>query len=69
MALCVLTFVRVQLVADIVLARLGYYVAFVLILTITALTSIYHKQIVEWLTPVTKWLHEYVFPVACDCSS
>jgi len=36
----------------------GYYVIFIVILVITALVTLYHKQIVEWLTPVTLWLHE-----------
>ncbi|KAF7290616.1 hypothetical protein MIND_01301800 [Mycena indigotica] len=40
---------------------LWYYVAIVLIMTITALVSIYHHQIVDWLTPVTKWLHSFKF--------
>lgn len=37
---------------------IGYYVALVLILVITALVAIYHTQIVNELTPVTRWLHE-----------
>ncbi|KAF8057598.1 hypothetical protein FPV67DRAFT_1528121 [Lyophyllum atratum] len=40
---------------------LWYYVALVLILVVTALVTIYHKQIVEWLTPVTRWLHDLRF--------
>lgn len=36
----------------------GYYVALVIILVITALVSIYHKKIVDWLEPVTRWLFE-----------
>ncbi|KAF5375564.1 hypothetical protein D9615_009175 [Tricholomella constricta] len=40
---------------------LWYYVGLVIILVITALVSIYHKQIVEWLTPVTRWLHDLPF--------
>ena len=36
----------------------GYYVIVTVILVITALVTLYHKQIVEWLTPVTLWLHE-----------
>ncbi|KAG6907510.1 hypothetical protein DXG01_008654 [Tephrocybe rancida] len=39
----------------------GYYVALVIILTLTALITIYHKQIVHWLTPVTLWLHKLKF--------
>jgi hypothetical protein len=38
----------------------GYYVILVIILIITALASMYHKQIVTWLTPYTKWVYEYV---------
>ncbi|KDR72938.1 hypothetical protein GALMADRAFT_252295 [Galerina marginata CBS 339.88] len=40
---------------------LWYYVILVVILTITALVTIYHKQIVTWLTPVTLWLHDLKF--------
>jgi len=36
----------------------GYYVALVVILVLTALMTLYHKQIVDWLTPITRWLHE-----------
>ncbi|KAJ6632599.1 hypothetical protein B0H10DRAFT_20364 [Mycena sp. CBHHK59/15] len=35
-----------------------YYIITIVILTVTALVSIYHTQIVDALTPVTKWLHE-----------
>ncbi|KAF9039593.1 hypothetical protein BDZ89DRAFT_1156808 [Hymenopellis radicata] len=35
-----------------------YYVALVIICTLTALMTLYHKQIVEWLTPVTRWMHD-----------
>ncbi|EKM77274.1 hypothetical protein AGABI1DRAFT_130686 [Agaricus bisporus var. burnettii JB137-S8] len=38
-----------------------YYVALVVILVIVALMTIYHKQIVHWLTPVTRWLHDLSF--------
>ncbi|KXN80895.1 Golgi apparatus membrane protein TVP38 [Leucoagaricus sp. SymC.cos] len=45
-----------------------YYVALVIILVLTALMTLYHKQIVHWLTPVTKWLHDlpfgWVVPIA-----
>ncbi|GLB42916.1 putative SNARE associated Golgi protein [Lyophyllum shimeji] len=37
---------------------LWYYVAVIVILVVTALVSIYHKQIVHWLTPVTRWLKD-----------
>ncbi|KAF5346208.1 hypothetical protein D9756_011139 [Leucocoprinus leucothites] len=40
---------------------LWYYVALVIILVLTALMTLYHKQIVDWLTPVTKWLHDLSF--------
>ena len=36
----------------------GYYVAFIIILVITALVSIYHTQIVHWLRPVADWMHK-----------
>ena len=38
----------------------GYYVIFTLILVITALVSIYHTQIVNDLTPVTRFLKRWV---------
>ncbi|KAJ7119589.1 hypothetical protein C8R44DRAFT_878007 [Mycena epipterygia] len=37
---------------------LTYYIILIVILTATALISIYHTQIVDALTPVTKWLHD-----------
>ncbi|PPQ67777.1 hypothetical protein CVT25_009080 [Psilocybe cyanescens] len=40
---------------------LWYYVLLVVILVITALVTIYHKQIVNWLTPVTQWLFDLKF--------
>ncbi|PFH48524.1 hypothetical protein AMATHDRAFT_87049 [Amanita thiersii Skay4041] len=40
---------------------LWYYVALVIILVVTALVTLYHKQIVHWLTPVTRWLHDLPF--------
>ncbi|KAK0414399.1 hypothetical protein EV421DRAFT_1728635, partial [Armillaria borealis] len=40
---------------------LWYYVALVIILVLTALMTLYHTQIVDWLTPVSKWLHEQKF--------
>ena len=39
----------------------GYYVALVVILIISALIIIYHTQIVDWLTPVARWMHKYVY--------
>ncbi|KAJ7207948.1 snare associated Golgi protein-domain-containing protein, partial [Mycena pura] len=38
-----------------------YYIILTVILVITALISIYHHQIVDELTPVTKWLHGLKF--------
>ncbi|KAF7328918.1 hypothetical protein MVEN_02521600 [Mycena venus] len=38
-----------------------YYIAGAIIMTITALISIYHHQIVHALTPVTNWLHGLKF--------
>ncbi|KAF8630557.1 hypothetical protein AX17_005369 [Amanita inopinata Kibby_2008] len=38
-----------------------YYVALIIILVITALVTLYHKQIVHWLTPMTRWLHDLRF--------
>ena len=38
----------------------GYYVILTVILVITTLIVLFHKQIVTWLTPVAIWLYEYV---------
>jgi len=38
----------------------GYYVAAVVIIVVVTLVSIYHTQIVHWLTPTTQRIHEYV---------
>ncbi|KAF9443820.1 hypothetical protein P691DRAFT_382491 [Macrolepiota fuliginosa MF-IS2] len=38
-----------------------YYIIIVIILVLTALMTLYHTQIVDWLTPVTKWLHDLSF--------
>ncbi|KAF8804024.1 hypothetical protein BYT27DRAFT_7108525 [Phlegmacium glaucopus] len=38
-------------------AWLWYYVALVIVLVVSVLLVIYHTQIVNWLTPATKWLH------------
>jgi len=35
----------------------GYYVILVVLVVITALVAIFHRQIVDALTPVTKWLY------------
>lgn len=47
---------------------LWYYVAFFIICVVTALVTLYHKQIVHWLTPVTRWLHDlkygWLVPIA-----
>ncbi|KAK7460533.1 hypothetical protein VKT23_009254 [Stygiomarasmius scandens] len=40
---------------------LWYYVALVIILVITALVTLYHEQIVHWLTPVTQELQKLKF--------
>ncbi|KAH7879436.1 uncharacterized protein C8R40DRAFT_1035944, partial [Lentinula edodes] len=40
---------------------LWYYVALVIITVITALITIFHDQIVGWLTPFTQWLHGLKF--------
>ncbi len=42
---------------------LGYYVALGAIVILTALLLVFHTQIVDWLTPFSQWLHEYVFLV------
>ncbi|KAG6872127.1 hypothetical protein C0995_012705 [Termitomyces sp. Mi166 len=36
----------------------GYYVILVIILVLVALITIFHKQIVFWLAPATRWLHD-----------
>ncbi|KAG6809198.1 hypothetical protein H0H92_001185 [Tricholoma furcatifolium] len=38
-----------------------YYVALVVILVLTALITIFHTQIVDWLTPVTRWMYQLKF--------
>jgi len=40
------------------IAKLGYYVGGVLIAILTVLLSIFHKQIVNFLTPAANWMHE-----------
>jgi len=40
---------------------LWYYVILVVIVTITVLVSVFHKQIVHWLTPVSRWLFDLKF--------
>lgn len=40
---------------------LWYYVALVIILVVTALITIFHTQIVHWLTPATRWLYSLKF--------
>ena len=45
---------------------LGYYVALIILTTITVLISLYHEEIVEWLTPATRWLHECVSTTKCN---
>lgn len=36
----------------------GYYVIAVVIIVIVALMTVYHVQIVHWLTPVATWLRD-----------
>ncbi|THH14146.1 hypothetical protein EW146_g6147 [Bondarzewia mesenterica] len=47
---------------------LWYYVAFTIIGVITILITVYHKQIVHWLTPATNWMHDlpagWLIPIA-----
>ncbi|TFY77770.1 hypothetical protein EWM64_g6242, partial [Hericium alpestre] len=47
---------------------LWYYVALVIILVLTALMTIYHTQIVHWLTPATNWMKNltvgWLIPIA-----
>jgi len=38
-----------------------YYVVLVIIIVITALITVYHTQIVHWLTPATRWLSSLQF--------
>ena len=37
---------------------IGYYVGLTIIGVLTALITIYHKQIVHWLTPAANWMHQ-----------
>ncbi|KAG5335019.1 hypothetical protein C0989_002478 [Termitomyces sp. Mn162] len=46
---------------------MGYYVALTIILVVTALVTIYHKQIVFWLNAHTQFLHHklgWLIPIA-----
>ncbi|KAJ8519202.1 hypothetical protein ONZ45_g3857 [Pleurotus djamor] len=38
-----------------------YYVIIIILVTITALVSIFHKEIVQWLRPAATWLHKLPF--------
>lgn len=40
---------------------LGYYVALVLVCTVTTLVTLYHQEIVDFLRPAADWMHEYVY--------
>jgi uncharacterized membrane protein YdjX (TVP38/TMEM64 family) len=48
--------------------RKVYYIVFIIVVAVTALSTIYHTQIVHWLTPVAKWMHDlrfgYLIPIA-----
>jgi len=37
---------------------LGYYLILVVIIVLVALMTVYHVQIVHWLTPVATWLRD-----------
>ncbi|KAF9524227.1 hypothetical protein CPB83DRAFT_861653 [Crepidotus variabilis] len=37
-----------------------YYIIIVVLVTITALITIYHKQIVDWMTPIAVWLRDEI---------
>lgn len=43
---------------SIINALIAYYIVLTVILTLTTLISVYHHQIVVWLTPVTQWMHK-----------
>ncbi|ETW82593.1 hypothetical protein HETIRDRAFT_237518, partial [Heterobasidion irregulare TC 32-1] len=47
---------------------LWYYIGLTIIGVLTALITIYHKQIVHWLTPKTTWMHDlpagWTIPIA-----
>jgi hypothetical protein len=38
--------------------NIGYYVIAVVIIVVVALMTVYHVQIVHWLTPVATWLRD-----------
>ncbi|KAK0502325.1 hypothetical protein EDD18DRAFT_687351 [Armillaria luteobubalina] len=38
-----------------------YYIALGVILTLTTLMLVFHNQIIDWLTPFTRWLHDLKF--------
>jgi len=52
--LCASLIFHLEALAD---RNLGYYVILVVLVVITVLVTIFHRQIVDALTPVTKWLH------------
>ncbi len=58
--LCAVAFFHEEFISDF---PLGYYVALGAIVILTALLLVFHTQIVDWLTPFSQWLHEYVFLV------
>lgn len=37
----------------------AWYIGLVIILALTVLMTIYHKQIVEWLRPAASWMHSF----------
>ena len=46
----------------------AYYILFVVIIVVVALMTIYHRQIVDWMTPLSKRIREipagWLIPVA-----
>lgn len=35
----------------------AWYIAFIIIVVLVILMSVYHKEIVDWLTPAAEWMH------------
>lgn len=47
------------------LCSAGYYVIGTILVVLSALITIYHDQIVDWLKPAATWMKEYVHIPSC----
>jgi len=48
---------------------IGYYLILVVIIVVVALMTVYHIQIVHWLTPVATWLRDKSVVPTLDLTS